>query len=266
MNELLFGYGIRLFDALMILLGIIAAIVVGYLILRRHWKVERYQLMSDLAKARRRSEELEQALTKARGQYDPACLRALHDHLQTVIAHEFVKGLKYILDRSEHILRELGEGQVELRDKQSCVVEKVYDLIQHAQSVVGLFGLERESVQREVVSLKGLIEKVLRELWPYAEAQGVGLQPELPAVQPILVNSQLVTQVFTNVVHNAIKYSPRGRIVSIKLGLEGNREKQVSGVGLHYAREIARLHGGDVVLAESQINQGSEFKIVLPYR
>lgn len=38
-----------------------------------------------------------------------------------------------------------------------------------------------------------------------------------------------------------------------------------SGLGLHYAREIARRLGGDLLLVESQVNEGSTFCAILPY-
>ena len=39
-----------------------------------------------------------------------------------------------------------------------------------------------------------------------------------------------------------------------------------NGVGLPFARGLARQHGGDIVLVNSTPNQGSTFKIVLPYQ
>ena len=38
-----------------------------------------------------------------------------------------------------------------------------------------------------------------------------------------------------------------------------------SGLGLSHARKIAHLHGGDVALVESKVNEGSMFRISLPY-
>ena len=96
-----------------------------------------------------------------------------------------------------------------------------------------------------------------------------------------------------NLIQNALKYSPASSPVTVRLSADQrlaridvadqgsgiapeNREKiftryyratsqQVagSGLGLYIAREIARQHGGDVVLAASGAN-GSTFTLSLP--
>ena len=148
------------------------------------------------------------------------------------------------------------------------------------------------------MKLRGVLEGVLKELFPYSRAQDVHLQPKYGILEPILVNRLLIAQLCSNVIHNAIKYSPRGSAVDITLRLEEDGAKQAvievqdhgrgiaeqdrerifqlhmrgdglvepgSGLGLYYAREIARLHGGDLVLVESKLNEGSTFKTILPY-
>jgi signal transduction histidine kinase len=162
--------------------------------------------------------------------------------------------------------------------------------------VVGLFVLEPDLPERELVNLPGLIDKVLAELFPFAETQGVTLRRELAALEPTQGNRYLMSQIFANLIHNAIKYSMPGGVVNVKLYLqdetirvdvhdrgrgveEGDKTRIFelrtrgdgliqpgSGLGLYYARELARLHGGDLTLVQSQVNQGSTFRVLLPYR
>ena len=102
-------------------------------------------------------------------------------------------------------------------------------------------------------------------------------------------------------IHNAIKYSRQGDIVDVKLGLRekagAGKELYItvkdqgqgiaaddqerifdlfvradgliesgSGLGLHYARRLARAHNGDVVLVQSEENKGATFEVVFPYQ
>lgn len=301
MRELLFDYGIRFFDVLLILLLTWAVVAVGYLLLCRRWRVKRERLESHLAEEQHQVERLRQDLKETRDRYDPAHSQVLHDHLQSIVAHECKRGLDYIIEKSNEVLEGLAKEQLTLRDKQSKVVNKAYELVQHAQNVVGFFGLQREAPQLELVNLRGVMEGVLKELWHYAEARDVTLRHNWNgmALEPMQANRYMVAQILANVIHNSIKYSPPGGVVDIVPHLESNGEKQVwlevrdrgqgieekdrncifelrargdglvepgSGLGLHYARELARLHGGDLILVESQVNQGSTFRIILPYR
>jgi two-component system, sensor histidine kinase LadS len=318
MPSVLVDYGFRLLDVLIFFLLSAAAVFGGYRYLRRRWRAQTDHLSADLAAADRRAvqagqetaaanqrlaeletrlAEAQRVLAEAQARNDPAPYRALHDHLQHAIAHEFGKGLNYILSKSEETLDELAPDQMEVRDKQARIAAKAGELLRHAQNVVGLFALESEAPKRDLVNLRGVMEGVLKELFPYAEAQGVTLRPNLTSVEPVPANRYLIAQAFANLVHNAIKYSPRGSVVDVSLRLDGDGKhvcaevrdrgrgieesdrdrifelrvrgdgliEPGSGLGLHYAREIARMHGGDVVLVASQVNQGSTFRMVLPY-
>lgn len=66
MHELLFCYGIRLFDALVILLLIGIGVAVSYLLMRRCWQAKHDKLLSDLTEAQQHVKRLQQALAEAR--------------------------------------------------------------------------------------------------------------------------------------------------------------------------------------------------------
>ena len=213
-----------------------------------------------------------------------------------------MKGLDYIRDKSEKTLEELENHQVNLGNKPNLIVAKIHEMIQHAYNVVGLFSMNQEEPSRQMCNLKGLVEKVLVELYPYAQARGVVLQPRLANVEPIMINRDFVVQILRNVIHNAIKYSPHDSVVNVNLDLResGPSEEKLAcvevkdrgkgileedkarlfkllqrgdglvepgtGIGLHYTRMLAERIGVDVTLAESAPQQGSTFRIVFPYR
>ena len=115
-----------------------------------------------------------------------------------------------------------------------------------------------------------------------------------PAPLYVDADADRLTTILTNLIDNAIKYSPEGGEVTAQLSTAGaiallsvrdegigiaaedmgrlfvrfSRLDQLSdvpgtGLGLYLARELARLHGGDIV-ARSKFGEGSEFTLSLP--
>jgi signal transduction histidine kinase len=284
MHDFLFGYYFTRFEVLVILFlvgGVGGAIYWG---LRRRW--------------RNKLETLEQKLDKC----DPERIRALHEHLQSVVAHEFVKALRYILAKSSETLEGLEKGQNTLREKQEKIVAKAYELTQHAFNIQDVFAPERDEPPKELLNMRRFVEGVLSELHPYAESKGVTLVTNLADVEPTALNRDFTLLALGNVIHNAIRYSHRGGVVktvlSLKVGVIAGTEKAIcvdvkdtgkgipeedrdkifelrvrgdgliepgSGLGLYCAREAARRQGGDVILVSSSLNQGSVFRIIFPY-
>ena len=220
------GYGPSNLEALLALIAIGALVVAGILAAAAAaGRNEVRRLQSTLAEARGQSEQLQRELVEARNQreldevrhqseldavrarYDPAYIKALQDHLQRVIAHEFVKGLHFISSQTEEAVAGLRDDQPDVRAKLSEVRAKAHEMTQHARNVVGLADLERNAPQREMVNLRGLLEGVMKELFPYAEARGVHLQVEYGSLGPVLTVRSYMHQACSNVIHNAIKYS-----------------------------------------------------------
>jgi signal transduction histidine kinase len=136
---------------------------------------------------------------------------------------------------------------------------------------------------------------------PLAEEKGIVLKVEAEAPVPLRGNRELISQALANLVDNAIKYTEprneqlngapaqivvralgegdrilltvsdsgpgipeadRGRVVERFVRLEQSRSKLGSGLGLSLASAVARLHGGELTLADNQ--PGLKSVIALP--
>jgi signal transduction histidine kinase len=281
MESILLDYYFTLSEVLVILL--LAGCVGGaiYWGLIRHWQ---------------------RKLKTAEQRRNPEHIRALHDHIQSAVAHEFGTGLDRITNQSAQTLEGLSEAQDSLREKQNKIIAKAQELDQHAANILDVFAPEQDEPPRELLNIRGLVEGVLVELYLYAESKRVTLRTNLADVEPTLLNRNLTLRSVKNVIHNAIRYSHPGSVVETTLTLKRAKRKNPgkviwvevkdtgsgipeeeqgtifelrvrgdgliqtgSGLGLYLARQAARRQGGDVILVRSGLNQGSVFKIILPY-
>ncbi|WP_240462552.1 HAMP domain-containing sensor histidine kinase, partial [Myxococcus sp. CA018] len=146
----------------------------------------------------------------------------------------------------------------------------------------------------EECDLRGLVEEVVELHRPSSEHHRLEYSvPDSPV--PWRCDSTRLSQVLTNLVSNAIKYSPEGGVVSLRLE-SSERGVSVSvtdegvgippgdlgtlfepftrsriaakdipgvGLGLSVSRRIARAHGGDIEV-ESVVGTGSTFRLRLP--
>ena len=282
MHDILFGYYFTRFEVLVILFLVGGVGVAVYWGIRRQWQS--------------RLETLEQKLADAPLMGDSEHTQVLYGHLQSAIAHEFVRGLDYIANKSTETLEGLGEAQNVLRDKQDRIIVKAHELTQHAENILDVFA-EWKDLQNELLSIRQLVEHVVAGFFRFAESKGVTLRLNLADVEPTVLDRNLTLQALKNVIHNAIKYSFPGGVAEIDLRTnpdkviwvevkdtgKGIREEDQdkifelrirgdglietgSGLGLYLARQAARRQGGDVILVHSSPNRGSLFRIILPYR
>jgi signal transduction histidine kinase len=158
------------------------------------------------------------------------------------------------------------------------------------------------TVEPQLVSLADIIDPTLRVFAPVAARRHVELRVERPADERVRADAQKLRQALDNIIANALKFTPRGGCVRLRVwhdapgsdaiygrvifevsdtgpGIptterdaifdryrQGSKGRAVggAGLGLAIARGIAKAHGGDVVVASSDLG-GAAFRIMLPF-
>jgi signal transduction histidine kinase len=169
----------------------------------------------------------------------------------------------------------------------------IEDLLEMNKLVSGTTRLEREAVD-----LRATLDASMQALQPTADAKGLHLSSTVdPLVPSIPADGRGVQQILWNLLHNAVKFTPKGgrievgitrgeshvRIVVTDTGLGISAEflpfvfdrfRQADatptrsagglGIGLSIAKHLVELHGGSIEALSEGINRGAVFVVQLP--
>ncbi|MEC4854042.1 MAG: HAMP domain-containing sensor histidine kinase, partial [Jaaginema sp. PMC 1079.18] len=149
----------------------------------------------------------------------------------------------------------------------------------------------------ETVTLNHLLQELIELLEPSAMAKGVEIHQDMPLVLQVLGDRSQLMRLFTNILDNAIQYTPDGGKVLVVLSRQNryamtkicdtgigiapeqlpliferfwradkarSRRQGGTGLGLAIAKAIARHHRGKIT-ARSTVGVGSCFRIRIPY-
>jgi signal transduction histidine kinase len=150
----------------------------------------------------------------------------------------------------------------------------------------------RFAVRREEVDMRALCERAYATFAEEAKARGIEYDLELDGDAVLITDGDRVLQIVTNLIANALHWTPSGGRVDLALaaangevkvavadtgpGIEPQMAERIfrpfwsgdgggTGLGLAIARELALALGGRLEL-HSEPGQGSRFVLVLPVR
>ena len=218
------------------------------------------------------------------------------DRFLAILGHELRNPLGAILLASQMTGEDgrLDGEHAKLIERQSRHLTRIVnDLLDLSRVMSG-----KIVVKPQIVDLRAIVRQSLQTMEPSAEMHDVSVELRLPD-EPVPVNVDPVRgdQIITNVLTNAIKYTPEGGHVAVTLECEGERarirvkddgvgiapdrigtifelfaqaENAIGrsqggmGIGLALVRNLVELHGGSVHAKSDGIGKGTEFVIELP--
>lgn len=197
--------------------------------------------------------------------------------------------IKAITDR----LRTTPGAPVDQRDLTE-ISRSAEELQKYINNIINLVKVESNQVrvQKRPTDLNVLLNDVCERVEPLAAEKKIRLESQLKPLFAVDVDPHLLTEVFLNILDNAIKYSPGDSTVEIQSWEEGSFihvtvrneghglpnsirpnlwEKisehrsglQGSGIGLYLVKYFVELHGGHVTF-ESKPQRGTVVHVTIP--
>ncbi|MDX2197672.1 MAG: ATP-binding protein [Phycisphaerae bacterium] len=221
------------------------------------------------------------------------------DEFLAHITHELRTPLTNIRAYTETLTQDFLDDEQTRRECYNVIMSETRRLTKLIEDVLSVSQIESGGgrLVRAPVRVEELLRQTMQEMQAAADAKQIKLGLKIPSKVPMVSGDKhRLHQVWTNLIGNAIKYTPEGRSVSVEVESEEGRlrtrvtdtgigiapehhekifEKfyrvddpgvaatEGTGLGLAITREILRMHGGSIRV-ESELGKGSTFVIDLP--
>ncbi|MGM3307194.1 GAF domain-containing sensor histidine kinase [Anabaena sp. WFMT] len=226
----------------------------------------------------------------------------LRSEFLATISHELLTPLTYVIGMSSTLLRwPLGELSQRQRNYLQTIHDSGEHLLEMIKDILDLSQIEAGKTVLNIAefSLVKTAQNTLESLQEKANSEKINLKLDLqinPACDRFTADSSRIEQILWNLLTNAIKFTPEGGSVTLRLWVEENtavfqvedtgigipeeklpllfekfqqldtpyrRHYEGTGVGLALTKQIVELHRGRIEV-ESTVGMGSIFTVWIP--
>jgi len=216
----------------------------------------------------------------------------------SMMSHDLKTPIARIQGMAEMALNESGKLSTNQKEALSSIMRSSDELGRFIGSILDLTRIESKEVklQKSSRDVNSILEEVIKKYEFNARAKKIALRPELDPLFSVKMDVDLIRQVFSNLIDNAIKYSPADSEITISSKEEEGKIRVAvtdrgpgipkdevdnifqkfyrskaakaspikgSGLGLYLAKYFVELHGG-AISVESEPQRGSTFTVQLP--
>jgi two-component system sensor histidine kinase SenX3 len=226
-------------------------------------------------------------------------LEAIRQEFVANVSHELKTPVGAIALLAETLAAADAASPTEVADAErriGLLVEEAHRLGRIIDDLLALSEVEGRGRSRDPVDLAALVEDCVRGLQPLAEQLGVTVEVDAAEGLACLADPRQIGSAVTNLVDNALKYADGASPVTVSvrpgdgwadvvvrdrgIGIPQPEQERVferfyrvdkarsrdtggTGLGLAIVRNVARAHGGEV-LVTSREGEGSTFTLRLP--
>lgn len=258
------------------------------------------KIARDITEHKRLQEEREQLLQQEQSAREQAEMaNRVKDEFVATVSHELRTPLNAILGWSSMLLGDKLKGPDVRRGLETIErnarlqAQLIEDILDVSRSISGKLRLDIKPVE-----LISVIRAAVDAVRPAAEGKDIQLQLLLdPAADHVQADATRMQQIIWNLLANAIKFTPKGGFVQVRLDRVGstaqvtvtdtgegispdflpyifNRFQQGDGtttrrhgglgLGLAIARHLVEMHGGTIEAASEGLDKGAKFTVAFP--
>ncbi len=253
-----------------------------------------YGLVSDITLRKKAEDELQKSTQNL------LKLNETKDRFISIVSHDLRTPFSSILGFTDLLINDLDLTEEEKKQYVHFIQESAKSMLSLVNSLLDWTRLQTGRIRFEPdrVAVNSIIDASIKALSGTTFQKNIAIESEIGEDVFVFVDKNLVSQVFNNLISNAIKFTREGGRIMIsakhaehvrfiefsvkdngvgikpgnidklfgvdtKFTSEGTAGEKGSGLGLSLVSEIIQKHGGRIWV-ESEYEKGSDFKFLLP--